>query len=56
VTNEIDLVDVGWVVVEDQLGCEVVVTRSLGIELKADNAEALSIDQADLWEGLECFS
>jgi hypothetical protein len=44
VTNEIDLVDVGWVVVEDQLGCEVVVTRSLGIELKADDTEALSID------------
>jgi len=56
VANEIDLVDVGWVVVEDQLGSEVVVTRSLGIELKADNAEALSIDQADLWEGFECFS
>ena len=54
--NEIDLVDVGWVVVEDQLGCEVVITRSLGIELKAHNTEALSIDQADLRERLECFS
>jgi len=56
VANEIDLVDVAWVVVEDQLSREVVVTRSLGIELKADNTKALSIDQADLWEGLECFS
>ena len=54
--DEIDLVDIGWIVVEDQLGCEVVVTRSLGIELEADNAEALSIDQANLWEGFECFS
>ena len=54
--DEIDLVDVGWIVVEDQLGCEVVVTRSLGIELKADNTEALSIDKTNLWEGFESTS
>jgi len=56
VANQIDLVDIGWIVVEDQLGREVVVTRSLGVELKADNTKALSIDEANLWEGLECSS
>ena len=51
--NEVDLLDVGWVVVVDELGREVVVSGLLWVELEADDTEALALDEAPSWVGFE---
>ena len=43
-TNEIDSIDISWVVIENQLSCKVVITRILRVEFKADDAEGLAIN------------
>ena len=53
VTHKIDLLDVGWVVIVDALSLEVELTRLSWVELEADDAEALSVDEADGGEGFE---
>ena len=46
-TNQADLVDVGRIVIVYELGHEIVVSRRFRIEFKADDAEALTLDQTD---------
>ena len=46
-TNQADLVDVGRIVIVYELGHEIVVSRCFRIEFKADDAEALTLDQTD---------
>ena len=43
-TNKIDFIHISWVVIENQLSCEVVITRILRVEFEADDAEGLAVD------------
>lgn len=53
VSYQVDLLDVRGVVVVDALCLEVELSRLPGVELEADDAEALAVDEADGGEGFE---
>ena len=56
VALEVHLLDVGGVVVEDELGKEVIIARLLRRELEANDAESFALNEADVWEGFKGFS
>lgn len=47
--NQINLIHICWIVIKNQLCCEIVVSWCFRIEFKANNAKAFSIDKANLW-------
>ena len=53
VADQADLLHVGWIVIEDELRHEIVVARCLRIELEANEAKGLALDQADVRVRLE---
>ena len=48
-----DLLDIRRIVIEHELHHEVVVSRRLWIELEADEAKSLPLDEASWWISLE---
>lgn len=53
VSHQTHLLDIGWVVVVNALGDEVIVTSTLGVELKAHQAKSFALDQAHWRVGFE---
>jgi len=53
VADQGHLLHIGRVVVEYDLGCEIVVPRRLGSKLKAHNSKGLALDQANMGIGTE---
>jgi len=55
-TNQINLLDVRWIVVVYPLCKEVVISRRFRVEFKTNNTEWLSLDQAFRWVCFESLS